>query len=131
MLRWHLLQWRGWQIALHKWLTSDNDRALHDHRADNISILLWGTYREVLTHAWESVVRNPLRIPGIPYFRRAETPHRVVLHRGAPVWTLWIRFPPRRTWGFYCPKGWVPYSVFIGDYSQPGSFSTMNKGCDE
>lgn len=135
--RWHLLKWRGIQIALHRWLQSDNDRALHDHTADNISILLWGTYREHFSHAWQppghpAHLRPRLRIPGIPYFRKAETPHRVELHRGAPVWTLWIRFRPRREWGFHCSRGWRHWREYVaerGDYNEIGH-STVGRGCD-
>jgi hypothetical protein len=130
-LRWHLLRWRGIQVALHRWCRSDSDRALHDHSADNISILLWGTYREWFSHAWERP-RWRLRVPLIPYFRRAETPHRVELHRGAPVWSIWIRFKPRREWGFWCRKGWRHWRDYVAerDYNVPGSQSTVGRGCD-
>lgn len=137
-LRWHLFKWRGWQLALHKWLQSDHDRALHDHSADNMSVLLWGTYREYFSHDWEPA-RWKLRIPFIPYFRRAEMPHRVKLHRGGPVWTLWLRWPPlavrrdgRKDWGFWCQKGWRHFKDYIAesDYSKPGSTSSVGRGCD-
>lgn len=130
-LRWHIFRWRGWQLALHKWLLSDNDRALHDHSGDNISIILNRGYWEVIGvggiwHQWK------LRRPGVPYFRKAETPHRVVLHDDRPVWTLWLRWPPRRQWGFHCPKGWIHWKKFLGqDYTQPGAVSTVGRGCDE
>lgn len=126
-LRWHLFRWRGIQVALHKWMRSDSDRALHDHSADNISILLNDCYQEVVG---ESERRVHMRFPLVPYFRRAETPHRVVLLSDKPVWTIWIRFKPRREWGFWCPKGWRHWKDFIdGDYSTPGSSSHVGKGC--
>lgn len=132
MLRWHLWARGGVQIALHKWLRSDSDRALHDHKSDNISILLSGRYREQFNHAWEAP-RSKMRWPLIPYFRRAETPHRIQLVNG-PVWTIWIRFAPRRDWGFYCPKGWTHWKDFLGidDYKQAKAFSvTVGRGCDD
>src|SRR6185437_15041851 len=91
-LRWHLFRWRGIQVALHRWLRSDSDRALHDHSSGNISILLTGCYREHFSHAWQPpghpAHRRPrLRVLFVPYYRRADQPHRVELHRG-PVWTL-------------------------------------------
>lgn len=136
-LRWHLLRWRGVQVALHRWLRSDGDRALHDHSADNISVLLTGRYTEHLSHAWQqpnvwppSGYKKPrVRYPFVPYFRKAETPHRIVLTHG-PVWTLWVRFPPRREWGFWCPKGWTNWRKMLGDYAN-GGVSTMRKGCDD
>jgi|HubBroStandDraft_4_1064222.scaffolds.fasta_scaffold00046_32 hypothetical protein len=129
MYRWHLLRWRGVQVALHKWVRSDADRALHDHTATNISILLTGTYLEQFSHAWEAP-RAKLRLPLIPYFRRGETPHRVVLHRG-PVWTIWIRLKPHREWGFHCAKGWRHWREYIdGDYRVSGTMSGIGKGCE-
>lgn len=130
-LRWHLFRWRGWQLALHKWLQSDHDRALHDHVSDNVSILLWGCYQEWFSHDWESP-RWKLRIPFIPYFRRAETPHRVKLHRPGVVWTLWFRAPPRRQWGFWCRKGWRHWKEYIAEesYDKPGSTSSVGRGCE-
>lgn len=139
-LRWHLwlpefLRRRGWQLALHQWLQSDHDRALHDHRADNLSILLTGCYWEVFSHLWEPM-RRKLRFPFVPYFRRAEEPHRVQLRPGTDgkIWTLWLRWPPRREWGFLCRKrGWVHWKDYVleNDYSKPGSTSTTGRGCDE
>ena len=134
-LRWHLLRWRGWQLALHKWLRSDDDRALHDHVSWNVSIILWGRYREIFSHKWEMPWQNSkIRRPLIPYFRRAATPHRVELLPGSgPVWSLWLRGPPRRSWGFYCPKGWKHWRDYVNesDYSAPGSVSSVGPGCDD
>lgn len=111
-LRWHLIRWRGVQVALHRWVRSDSDRALHDHSAGNVSILLTGCYREWFSHGWEKP-RWKLRVPLVPYFRRGDVPHRVELHRG-PVWTLWIRFRPIREWGFWCgPKQWVHWENYV------------------
>lgn len=129
MHRWHLVQWRGWQLALHRIFRSDEDRALHDHRSHNVSLILWGWYWEVLSHAWQTA-RVKLRIPFVPYFRKAEMPHRLVLTR--PTWTLWLRWPPTREWGFTCRKGWIHWKRFVAepDYSKPGSTSTVGPGCD-
>src|ERR1700744_3906355 len=96
--RWQLFKCRGFQLCLHKWLRSDDDRALHDHSGDNISLILNGGYIEVLPTGRK--FRWPLR----PYFRRAQDPHRVELLSAEPVWSLWFRWPPRREWGFWCPK---------------------------
>jgi hypothetical protein len=131
-LRWHLIQWRGFQLALHKWIKSDDDRALHDHSAWSVSLLLTGCYWEVFSHAWEPL-RCRLRIPLIPVFRRSSTPHRVLLLSPRPIWTLWLRGPPWREWGFCCPKGWRPWRQYTAerDYSAPGSSSTVGRGCGE
>jgi hypothetical protein len=124
-LRWHLFRWRGFQIALHRWVRSDNDRALHDHTAGNISILLTGRYLEVFSHSWEPLCWK-LRRRFVPYYRKADTPHRVFLHEG-PIWTLWIRFAPWRQWGFYCPKGWRHWR----QYTDERDMGLVGRGCDD
>lgn len=127
MLRWVLWRWRGWQLALHRICRSDDDRALHDHVGDNLSFVLSGTYEDMRE---DRTIRR-----GWPWsrweFRRAETAHRLILPRG-PVWTLWLRWPPRREWGFHCPKGWRHNE----DYTNGGNYygsgvSTVGRGCDD
>jgi len=131
MLRWHIFRWRGWQFALHKWLRSDDDRALHDHSAENLSIILNSGYFEVLSHGWQPL-RIKFRWPLVPYFRRADVPHRIILPSGGkPVWSLWLRWPPVRQWGFYCRSGWRHWKDYTNtrDYSAPGSVSEVGPGC--
>lgn len=145
-LRWHLFVWRGWQLSLHKWLRSDDDRAPHDHKADNLSIILNGGYFEVVrvlqderyNHAdsrkWRSGARDItyFRWPLVPYFRKAETMHRVALPSdGKPVWSLWLRWPQRRRWGYGCPKGWVDADDYnkSADYYRDG-VSEVGRGCE-
>jgi hypothetical protein len=127
-LRWHIFKWRGWQLALHKWCRSDDDRALHDHSGHNVSLILTGGYFEVLQGGVER-----FRWPLVPYFRRADLPHCIKLPSGGkPVWTLWLRWPPSREWGFHCPKGWRHWKEYTStrDYSAPGSISEVGPGCD-
>lgn len=122
------------QVALHRWLRSDTDRALHDHSANNISILLTGPYREWYSHAWEPKPRRRWRLPLLPCYRYAEIPHRVELTHG-PVWTLWIRMEPRREWGFWCaPTRWVHWRDYLSvradtEYYAEG-VSQVGRGCD-
>lgn len=125
-LRWHLLRWRGIQVALHRWERSDSDRALHDHSAGNVSILLTGCYREWFNHAWEAP-RWKLRLPFVPYYRGGARPHRVELHHG-PIWSLWIRFRPWREWGFWCgKKRWVHWTDYCD--MRDGKGSEVGNGC--
>jgi hypothetical protein len=130
-LRWHIFRSRGWQLSLHKWLRSDDDRALHDHSGHNISIILNHGYYEVLSHAWEPY-NCKFRFILWPYFRRAGVPHRIQLSGYVPVWSLWLRWPPIREWGFHCPKGWRHWKEYCDtrDYSASGSTSWVGPGCD-
>lgn len=119
MHRWHLLRFRGWQLALHKIWRSDDDRALHDHVGDNLSIILRGQYTEMPDRQVYGV--------GNVVFRKAEKPHRLVLDPGKPVWTLWLRWPKRREWGFLCMSGWRHNKEYSAN--TPGN-SVVGRGCD-
>lgn len=118
----------------------DDEEHLHDHRAFNISILLQGSYFE------ERFLWSPVEGYALPptdrrtvrrlMVRFPSTPHRVVLHRvqgrPVPVWSLFIKLPDVRDWGFWCPGNssarWVPWQRYAATnnpndprYGQPGA----------
>lgn len=131
-IRWHFLKAFGFQFALHKWLRSDSDRAPHDHKADNISIILsrQGYWELVYECGGARGVRH-YRKPWRVYFRKAETLHRVKLVDSRPVWTIWVRWPERRRWGYWCDsKGWVDAEAYnrAADYYAEG-ISEVGNGC--
>ena len=98
--RWHLIpKNRFFNIYLHKFVGSDNDRALHDHPWWSVSFLLKGELIEVLK---ETPLTKELRFIGKyrPYLRPAELAHRMVLI-GDEAWTLFITGPKIREWGFW------------------------------
>lgn len=85
-LRWYVIPRNNWlNIYLHKWVSSDDDRAPHDHPYHNASILLKGQYVEwMLRPQWEVDAGAPRERPflchqGHIYLRRATTAHRVEL----------------------------------------------------
>jgi hypothetical protein len=128
-LRWHFLKAFGFQFALHKWLRSDSDRAPHDHKADNLSIILsprgyWERIGKDGTSVWRK------RYPLVPYFRKAETPHRIAIG-SRPVWTIWVRWPERRRWGYWCGYTWRDADEYnaSADYYRDG-VSEVGRGCD-
>lgn len=130
LLRWFVVPRNSFcNIYLHKFLRSDDDRALHDHPWTFLSLLLKGEYVE---HRADGTQKH--RKAGSVAFRRPNVLHRVELlqevvdfghftmHREAPAWTLIITGPKRREWGFLCPKGWVHWEYFdhhngCGEYS--------------
>lgn len=148
LLRWYLIpRNRLFNVYLHQFLRSDDDRALHDHPWASLSIILEGLgYDEVLpdpdpadTTRWR-IVRRPV---GSVVFRpRARSAHRVQLlphpswhvagfmsaNSGpeAPCWTLFITGPRVREWGFWCPKGWRHWREFTAG---PNG-ETVGKGCE-
>ncbi len=133
MLRWYLLPRNHWfNIYLHKFLRDDDDRALHDHPWWFLSIMLRGVYYEMTPSEWNRFGQVALRKTGSVAFRRATHRHRVALIRDKagnpiPCWTLVFTGPKVRTWGFWCPKGFVPWFDFV-DHSDVGN---VGKGCGE
>lgn len=124
-------------IYLHEFLRSDDDRALHTHPwLFNMSVLLRGGYREWLPGG--AVDRRA----GAVKFRWGAAAHRVELFRPAlvvgngqprpigppvPCWTLFITGPRVRQWGFLCPQGLVHWKRFTA----PGDKGAIGRGCDE
>jgi len=119
--RWHLLPRNDWfNIYLHHFLHSDDDRALHDHPYRwNVSWLLQGHYWEWLPNGWAA------RAQGDIVFRWGASPHRIDLYRG-PCCTLFITGRRVREWGFLCPQGWRHWSVFT-KRDAPGE---IGRGCE-
>lgn len=123
--RWWLIpRNRVFNIYLHQFLKSDDDRALHDHPwLFNCSILLKGRYIEHKLRGKQKV-RKPYRI----YFRLGKAPHRVELINNQPVWTIFITGTVVREWGFYCPQGWKHWKKFVT--TRPGGNET-GQGCED
>jgi hypothetical protein len=125
--RWWLLpRNRFFNIYLHRFLRSDDDRALHDHPWWNISVLLDGRYVEHTIDAG-GVNRRVERRAGEWKFRPARAAHRIELVAG-PCWTLFITGPRLREWGFHCPRGWVHWREFT---NPADGGATVGRGCGE
>ncbi|MDN8617841.1 hypothetical protein [Variovorax ginsengisoli] len=135
LLRWWLIpRNRFFNVYLHCFKRSDDDRALHDHPwLFNCSWLLDGQYME---HTPAGQVE---RRAGALKFRWGPAPHRVELltvadsvasqpdnRRPIPCWTLFVTGPRVREWGFYCDRGWVHWKWFTA----PGDKGAVGKGCD-
>jgi hypothetical protein len=117
---WVIPRNRVFNIYLHHFLRSDDDRALHDHPwLFNCSILVKGAYDEVTF----SGTRR--RRQWLPYFRWGKAPHRVELV-SREVWTVFITGPVVRDWGFYCPQGWRHWREF----TDPGNEGATGRGCE-
>lgn len=85
-------------------------------------------------------VAKVFRPEGSITFRRAETPHRVVLLRAYPsermvpreemrpveAVTLFFTGFRRRDWFFYCAKGPVPWQVFTSSRDR----GAVGRGCE-
>ena len=136
LLRWFIIpRNRFMNVYLHKFLRSDDDRALHDHPWWFVSLILRGGYWE--HRAGKPITTRSHRTAGSLVIRPANTVHRVELECVGkckkcvpqcdpgveiPAWTLVITGPKIRDWGFACPRGWVHWQEFdhnngCGEYS--------------
>lgn len=111
-------------IYLHQFLRSDDDRALHDHPWWNASVLLNGRYVEH-TIAAGGINRRVEYKSGDIKLRSARYAHRVELIDGQ-CWSLFITGPRLREWGFHCPLGWRHWKEF----TNPRNSGEIGKGCD-
>lgn len=125
--RWHIIPRNPWfNIYLHKFSGSDDDRALHDHPWWSVSFLLKGRLVEHYDEPRRLYPKRLVRIVPrwLPVFRRAEFAHRLELVR-EPAWTLFITGPRRREWGFHCSDRWVHWRNFTD-----ASGNKIGRGCD-
>jgi hypothetical protein len=126
LLRWYIIPRNPvFNIYLHHFLRSDDDRALHDHPWFNLSFLLHGRYREHTIGAGGINYRREF-VAGDIKFRFPRFAHRVELIDG-PCWSLFITGPRMREWGFHCTeKGWVHWRTF----TSPNDSGATGRGCE-
>ena len=138
LLRWYVIPRNPvFNIYFHRFMRSDDDRALHDHPWWNLSWVLHGKYfeyRPVDPKRPAGQSYSVLRRPGALVFRRAKDAHRVALISGPggrewPAWTLFITGPKIRAWGFWCPGGWRHWKRYTEE-TRPG-VSEIGAGCGE
>lgn len=128
MRRWYLVPRNPFlSVYLHHFLRSDDDRALHDHPWPNCSLILRGTYTEHTIQAG-GIHRRQIYVAGDWRLRPSgRFAHRIELHAGK-CWTLFIRGPKYREWGFHCPHaGWVHWRKFVA----PTDKGSIGAGCGE
>lgn len=136
LLRWWLIPRNPvFNIYVHQFLRSDDDRALHDHPwLFNCSILLDGEYIE------HTPKGSFFRQAGEWKFRWWAAPHRVELltisdwvrtqpdnHNPVSCWTVFITGPRVREWGFLCQQGWIHWK----DFTARDDKGAVGKGCDQ
>lgn len=121
LLRWWVIPRNPiFNIYLHKFLRSDDDRALHDHPWFNVSIILDGWYVEITPKG------RFLRQQGHRVWRSPWAAHRVQLPAIGTAWTLFITGPRLREWYFHCPQGLRHWKEF----TDPADKGQIGKGCN-
>ena len=125
--RWFVIPRNRWfNIYLHHFLRSDDDRALHDHPWVSLSLILRGEYAEHTIAAGGIHRRRVLRAGQWLFRPTGRYAHRIELHAG-PCWTLFITGPRYREWGFHCAeRGWVHWRAFTAS----DDAGAIGKGCD-
>lgn len=128
MLRWFVIpRNRFFNIYLHFFLRSDDDRALHDHPWANASYLLEGQYVEYTIAAGGIHHKKQIKAGVVRVRWTGRIAHRIELTDG-PCWTLFITGPKYREWGFHCPqRGWVHWKDFVSQ----DDIGSVGKGCDQ
>lgn len=124
MRRW-ILRTPLFTIRLHRILTSDAGRDLHDHPFNFTSLILRGGYLEhrpgcacveIAGSGMHGLTENtPCRIyrPRAMVRRRAEDLHRLeLLYESEGALTLVFGGRYRRAWGFQTPDGWMPQEAY-------------------
>ena len=125
LLRWWLIPRNPiFNVYLHLFLRSDDDRALHDHPWANLSILLQGRYVEHTPEGERILSAGAWRLRLLGSIR-----HRVELMPGETCWTLFITGPRYRDWGFHCPQGFVHWKDFTA--AGDGAKGEIGKGCEQ
>lgn len=127
--RWGFQIDRLFGVYLHRMEAPDPGVDLHDHPWDFVSLVLRGGYTELradtreaplfarLAERWPSGVDRPagevVERPrwSIKRLRFDECHTIIALHR-TPTWTLVLRGPRRRRWGFYLADGWMPEAQY-------------------
>ncbi len=128
LMRWFVIpRNRFFNIYLHRFLRSDDDRALHDHPWVNLSLLLQGSYTEHTIAAGGINHRQVLNAGSVRLRLSGRLAHRIELTSGK-CWTLFITGPRYRRWGFHCAeRGWVHWE----DFTAPDDYGAIGKGCNQ
>lgn len=114
------IDWIG-GIYLHKMSAPDPGLDLHDHPWSFASLILWGGYTEERCEAREAcnVAYLANVFVGVPRGREVTWKpgsfhrlglnecHRITKLTRRTCWTLVLRGPRVREWGFYAPDGWI------------------------
>lgn len=93
-------------IYIHQIYKADEDKHLHDHPWDYISICLKGSFME------ECVKKVNIIKPGNVIIRKANSFHKIKDMITPAVTTLFMTGPRRRKWGYDVNDKWVEGSIY-------------------
>ena len=98
-------------IRLHHIMCPDSDRHLHDHPWDARTFILRGWYLEEKEGSKDLIPRKAGTTASLKYGEY----HRI--HQVSPggVWTLFITWKYKGTWGFKVGDKKIPYREYLGN----------------
>jgi hypothetical protein len=110
LYRWTLIFF-GYSVRLHHWIKSDDRRFFHDHSCDLISIIIKGSYFNVMPDENGNPVKH-LAKAWHPRKMKAVQKHYLDIPEGG-AWTIILCGRPYQKWGFFV-KGhkWRPLRYF-------------------
>ena len=101
-----------WALMLHQMHTPDPDTCHHDHPWWFWTLILKGGYFEHVTDV-DGNVHWVSNRPGRLRYRPALHTHRIAGLGAKECWTLVLRGPYERSWGFHKETGWMHWQAFI------------------
>jgi hypothetical protein len=121
---WTLASLFGYRLTVHKMHRPDADTCCHDHPWGFVSLVLWGGYVEEVEREHPGIREGNWRgdymvrerrwnRPGTLLLRPATWCHRIASLPRGTCWTLLIRAPERREWGFWTRFGWMHWRAFV------------------
>jgi hypothetical protein len=119
MGRYGIFETHWLSIRIHHIATADNDRVLHDHPWNFLSLVLKGGYIEERPYAdipcWDDEKEMTYRVTRKRWsfgFRRATSRHRVSFVE-PDTWTLFIYGRLRQPWGFITQHGKIFWRRYL------------------
>lgn len=132
---WFIPRNQFFNIYFHN-MIRDDDAALHDHPSWSLSLMLRGVLKERYQDDPErqrvqGVVKVRYIDAGAVTYRGLHFAHQLLVETEA--WTIFITGPKIRLWGFWCPKGWRPWTKYVktGQDASGRGTSTEGIGCGE
>lgn len=133
--RWGLVHERIGGFYFHHIADADPGMDLHDHPWSFVSVILRGGYDEQVAPIREASLLAEFAEqwpdtckPGIERSWSRFSIHRMPLHVAHRItsakpgtWTLVLRGPTRRKWGFYLSGGWIHWEAYPYSIRRPSS----------
>lgn len=131
--RWGLVHERIGGFYLHHIAGPDPGMDLHDHPWAFATVILTGGYTEEVAPIRDAALRatrarQGVGTPGVARSWRWLSIHWMPLHVAHRItaakpgtWTLVLRGPTHRRWGFYLPGGWIDWERYPYEKRRPSS----------